>query len=146
MAHKAQPFQVYVYGDTDAETRVELPIHFRYHRPSALQRFVRVTIPPPRMHLDCSAKDAGTRQPHSYYCWLPGEGGIPCADAPDAQCPWRRVGYSLHSDPIVVRLPVGNSALEPLVTFLTVLVAWIGCYYISVAVFRKSRELEREFA
>lgn len=145
MAHQAQSFVVYVYGDTDTERTVELPVHFRYHLPSAHHRFAKVTIPPPRMHMDCSTKDA-SRMPHSYYCWLPGEGGIPCKDALDAACPWSRTGYSLHSDPIVVWLPVGNSVIEPLVTFVTVLVAWVGCYYISREVFRKTRELEREFS
>lgn len=69
---------------------------------------------------------------------------LPCKPSVvDQLCVWQPVDYELHSDPIVVSLPIGSRAVEPLVTFVTITVAWAACYYIALAVYTKAHELDK---
>lgn len=67
---------------------------------------------------------------------------LPCKNAAKGLCMWQHVVYDWHSDPIVVSLPIGSQAVEPLVTFVTLALAWAACYYIGLAVYNKGAELE----
>lgn len=90
------------------------------------------------MYMNCS-------EPATYStssALLPATVRLPCKHRSGELCQWHAVEYDLHSDPIVISLPIGSRAVEPLVTFVSIAIAWAACYYITLALYNKAKELE----
>lgn len=57
-------------------------------------------------------------------------------------CEWLKIDYESHSEPIAVNVPIGYKSFSVMVTLVTLLVSWIGSFYIARAITRKAAAIK----
>ncbi|XP_012545209.1 phosphatidylinositol-glycan biosynthesis class X protein isoform X1 [Bombyx mandarina] len=101
---EAEPINVFIISElTDDEIQMWLPVHARYHESVSGGGMVQYDIGPPKMYLYCADRrldvcDRSVSPSVTLTC----NGGV-------KMCSWRDIPYTVLTDPLVWRVPVGNS-------------------------------------
>jgi len=126
-------------------TSVQLPVHIRYHKPSAPvpghnrgdpgAPMATVKINNPRLLLSCQDEDlmsnCSERRVTSY-----------CDDTGLEKCDWLNLPYKINVANIEVSIPVGNTEHTGLVVAVTTLVTSGATIYLVISMFRQIKQKE----
>ncbi|XP_069831727.1 phosphatidylinositol-glycan biosynthesis class X protein [Dendropsophus ebraccatus] len=110
-----------------------LPIHARYHRPSAQVTEVSIVLHKPQLLVHCS-KDFLLRSCSDYPIVE-----APCGPTDDVQCQWMDIPYTEVDEKLALQVPVGITHHGPAVCAITVAVTLFctGLILTSVSKHRK---------
>ncbi|KAG4077140.1 hypothetical protein HA402_016127 [Bradysia odoriphaga] len=131
---KSSPFNIYLYGDTASLFVIYLPLHLRYHSPGH-SSFVKVSLDHPELFVDCHGHTPHNTTTDDSVL------DLKCRKS-NGNCKWLKIDYESHSEPVTMSVPIGYLDFSTLVTGVTILVSWIGSYYIARAISRKAAALK----
>jgi len=142
---EAEVFRLFVFRELEPQenlrvTRVDVPVHLRYHKPrepTDLERarheqpMAIVKMQNPRLLLSCDEEHFATACPErmvSSYCDSSGS----------TKCEFLNIPYRANTNGVEVSVPVGNLDHTLHVVALTTLVVSGATVYLMVSLFRKS--------
>ncbi|XP_059141579.1 phosphatidylinositol-glycan biosynthesis class X protein-like [Physella acuta] len=99
---------------------ISLPIHARYHKPTAMKEVTHspITLLHPGLYSNCSQLDPN----HAI--------SAPCSFLNNAVCQWTQLHYLSSTAPLHMTVPVGQEKDKPLVIVITLLVTFIACSFL----------------
>ncbi|XP_033215651.1 uncharacterized protein LOC117171957 isoform X2 [Belonocnema kinseyi] len=105
-----------------SEVTLNLPIHQRYHAAREGGGYVELRIPKPKLLLGCDERIKENRISKLKFC-------SPCFDLAEK---WREVPYNLNpeAEDYIWYVPVGDTLMLPIVTWVTNIVVTCGTLYI----------------
>jgi len=147
---EAEVFRLFVFRELEPQenlrlTRVDVPVHLRYHKPrepTALEKarheqpMAIVKMQNPRLLLACEGENFAAECPDrmvSSYCDSSGSA--------TAKCEYLSLPYKANVNSVEVSVPVGNLDHTLHVVALTTLIVSGGTIYLMVSLFRKSEHV-----
>lgn len=148
---ESEVFRLFVFRELEPQenlrvTRVEVPVHLRYHRPrepTDLERarheqpMAIVKMQNPRLLLACDGENFASACPErmvSSYCDSSGA----------SKCEYLSIPYRANTNGVEVSVPVGNLDHTLHVVALTTLVVSGGTIYLMVSLFRRSEHIQKK--
>ncbi|XP_063696844.1 uncharacterized protein LOC134827902 [Culicoides brevitarsis] len=145
-AIKSFHFQMYIFGDVRKAVNISLPIHFRYQQPTDM-KFVRVEIHSPELYVRCESQEA-QKSTKSV------EEEFPCRDSSNITdydkikeidvCLWKPLEFINEPTTLSVLIPAGNIYSYKFVLPITIVISWLGCFYIIYIVLKKTKNLNKK--
>ncbi|XP_075057699.1 GPI alpha-1,4-mannosyltransferase I, stabilizing subunit isoform X2 [Mixophyes fleayi] len=109
-----------------------VPVHARYHRPSAQVHEVSLVLQNPQLLLHCG-KESLPKGCSNYPF-----AEAPCEPTDDAKCQWLDVPYTAVTENIVLQVPVGIIQHGPAVCILTIVVTLLCTGMILTSVYKRT--------
>ena len=131
---ESESFRVFLFRPLTVEdnlrvTRVQVPVHLRYHRPANVS-MATVRIPNPRLLLSCHDQEmmeqCGDRVVSSH-----------CDQTGVSQCDWLQLPYNINVASIEVGVPVGGVEHTSLVVAITTIVTSGATIYLIIVIHRQ---------
>uniref|UniRef100_A0A336LUD1 Phosphatidylinositol-glycan biosynthesis class X protein n=1 Tax=Culicoides sonorensis TaxID=179676 RepID=A0A336LUD1_CULSO len=148
-AIKSFHFQMYIFGDIKKAVNISLPIHFRYQQPTDM-KFVRVEIHSPTIYFRCESESSPELKPSKGQK----EEEFPCRTSSNITdydrikeidvCLWEELEFINDPTTLSVLIPAGNIYSYKFVLPITIVISWLGCFYIVYIVLKKTKNLNKK--